>query len=149
MTLIFDEGLVGYGLLRSFGLSSLDRQGFTPLYLLSALDCEGLAFLVLEEKDAEIPGFSDQEREMILTDLFPHEQRDGKEFRFFYIVTLHRDQEAFVLTANVKAPLVIDIKNKKGWQHILNFSSRTPQCSMPLLSSEITYKKALKKRKIS
>jgi flagellar assembly factor FliW len=109
--LILDEGLLGFADLHKFVL--LDDPGDEIFAWLQSCDLADIAFPVLE------PELFDQNFSLSLTkhDLAALGAEGMERLRAFSIITIPNDPKQ--MTANLKAPLVINVENRKGRQCVL------------------------------
>jgi len=110
----FPHGLFGFRECTEFGLASLPNVDESPILLMQCVNEPSIAFLVsdpsvlgLELKD------SDRAEALEVTKL-----SDGTT-QFLTILTLYDNGDSYYLTANLKAPVLIDAQKKVGLQYIL------------------------------
>ena len=118
----FPQGLVGFQSFTSFSLSRLPGAEHVPYLLLRSELFANIAYYVadpallgLELKDA------DREVALAETGMNP------ATTQFLVILNLHRDATPPHLTANLKAPLLIDVATLQGQQVILTSKAYTTQ----------------------
>lgn len=107
----FPEGLLGFNDLRSFVL--LDDPSDDIFAWVQSCENPGIAFPVLEPElftDAYTVRLSKGDKESLGL-------AEGQSFRIFTIVTIPEDPTK--MTANLKAPLVINVANRVGRQCVL------------------------------
>lgn len=108
----FDDGIPGFEGLRSFILLSVDE--YTPFKWLQSLDDTDIAFVVIDPKvvvkDYEVR--IDEETVKLL------EIKDINHVLVFAIVVIPDEIEK--MTANLKAPIIINAENNKGMQILLD-----------------------------
>jgi len=112
----FPRGIIGFEGVREFVLMPL---GETPFRVLQAVDGSGLAFIVIEPR-------------AFLDDYEVAAANDLEEVAIYCIVTVPNDPAQ--MTANLRAPLVIDNAQRHGHQVILEESY---PIRFPLLSSRV------------
>jgi flagellar assembly factor FliW len=110
-TITFPEGLLGFGHLRQFIM--LDDPTDEIFAWLQSCENGKLAFPILEPELF----VSDYKVNMAKGDLLALRLDDTESSRFFTIVTIPED--ATKMTANLKAPLVINVKERLGRQCVL------------------------------
>ncbi|MEG6566769.1 flagellar assembly protein FliW [Thermoanaerobacterium saccharolyticum] len=108
----FDEGIPGFEGLKSFIL--LSSEEFTPFKWLQSLDDTDIAFVIIDPKvvvkDYEVE--IDEETIRLL------EIKDLNHILVFAIVVIPDEIEK--MTANLKAPIIINAENNKGMQVIMD-----------------------------
>ena len=120
--LSFPKGLLGLPGCTVFGLSRLPNVDESPLLLLHCVNDPQITFLVADPQVLGVPLKPEDMRQAIKdTGLTP------KDTQFLVILTLYSDDEAGYLTANLRAPLLIDSRNRTGVQHILPNKEYTTQ----------------------
>ncbi len=107
----FPEGLLGFSQLRDFVL--LDDPNDEIFAWLQSCNQPEVAFPILEpELFMDPPGLS-----LAKSDLEILKANSAKDIRLFTIITIPDDPTQ--MTANLKAPIAINIKDKKGRQCVL------------------------------
>lgn len=118
----FASGLIGFEDRRKFvllGTSDADEV----LVWLQSLEDENLAFVVVQPRFIK----PDYQPEIQVEEIRDLEAEDEKELLLLSIVTIPEDVSK--MTANLKAPLVINAKKNTGKQIVLNdnrFQIKTP-----------------------
>lgn len=110
----FPKGILGMPQCTVFGLSRLPNVDESPLLLLQCINEPQVSFLVA---DPTVLGLEikDDDRKIALKELsFPQ-----KDSQFLVILNLYSHGESGYLTANLRAPLIIDSMAREGRQHIL------------------------------
>ncbi|MBE3578101.1 MAG: flagellar assembly protein FliW [Limnochordales bacterium] len=97
----FPRGIIGFEGIREYILKPLEG---TPFQVLQAVDGSGLAFIVIEPR-------------LFLADYAVPAANDLEDAAIYCIVTVPNDPAQ--MTANLRAPLVIDRTQRRGQQVIL------------------------------
>lgn len=110
----FPTGLFGFTDCTSFGLAQLPNSGNSALLLLQCVNRPDVAFLVA---DPALLGLeiSAADRAEALSDT----GLSTTDTQFVTILTLYDGVDGQYLTANLRAPVMIDTANKLGTQYIL------------------------------
>ncbi|MBP2071900.1 flagellar assembly protein FliW [Thermoanaerobacterium butyriciformans] len=108
----FDEGIPGFEGLKSFIL--LSSEEFTPFKWLQSLDDTDIAFVIIDPK-AIIKDYNVEldEETVKLLDI-----KNLNHILVFAIVVIPDEIEK--MTANLKAPIIINAENNKGMQILLD-----------------------------
>ncbi|WP_041587476.1 flagellar assembly protein FliW [Thermoanaerobacterium thermosaccharolyticum] len=108
----FEEGIPGFEGLKSFILLSIEE--FTPFKWLQSLDDTDIAFVIVDPK-AIIKDYKVEldEETVKLLDI-----KDLNHILVFAIVVIPSEIEK--MTANLKAPIIINAENNKGMQILLD-----------------------------
>jgi flagellar assembly factor FliW len=114
-TVELPHGLVGFPELKTFVL--LDHDKDSPFKWLQSMDDGAIAFVVINPLLFR-PDYSVEVPEAEVKDLELTSEEDAV---ISVIITLPTDPQE--MTANLKAPLVFNLKNRKGRQIILNSSN--------------------------
>jgi flagellar assembly factor FliW len=106
---IFEKAIPGFEGLRKFVIKEVEDSGF---YILQSLEEVELGFVLVS------PFSIDENYEIKLNEevIKALEIKDEKDVVLYSIVTLNSDIEK--ITANLKAPIVINNKTNKGEQYI-------------------------------
>ena len=108
----FEFGLPGFEDLKIYAIIEIEE--YNPFLLLHSVEDQSIAMVILksnlldEENEFEIP-------ENKLKNL---KGKSKNEFGKFFILKIHEDKKQ--ITANVKAPVLINFVNQKGSQIILD-----------------------------
>ena len=108
----FEFGLPGFEELKIYAIIEIEE--YNPFLLLHSVEDQSIAMVILksnlldEENEFEIP-------EIKLKNL---KEKGKNEFEIFFILKIHEDDKQ--ITANVKAPVLINFVNQKGSQIILD-----------------------------
>lgn len=111
------SGLIGFPELKKYVL--LDHDKNSPFKWLQSLDDGAIAFVLINPLLFR-PGYTVEVNEAEVSDLGLEEEEDAV---ISVIITMPSDPQK--MTANLKAPLVFNLKNRKGRQVILNNSEYT------------------------
>ena len=118
----FPHGLFGFRECTQFGLAKLPNVEGSPLMLMQCVNQPAIAFLVAAPESLGL-SLTDTDREEALG-----ETKLGKaSTQFMTILTLYDAGENYYLTANLKAPVLIDSAAKTGVQFILSNKSYSTQ----------------------
>lgn len=126
----FTEGLIGLSSLNRFWL--IDDADQRPFKWLQSLDEPSLAYVVLEPEWLW-PGYVEELSPLVMAAMGIEKAED---LTFLVIVTIPEDPRE--MTANMKGPLIFDIKDRKGIQLILD-DERYP-LQWPILSNIVAGK---------
>lgn len=111
--IFFENGLIGFEASRKFVLLG-NRDANETLIWLQSIDTEDLAFVVIQPpvvKPDYKPAIRGEEIEELEAD-------NASDLLVYSIVTI--PEEIKKMTVNLKAPVIINVKNNKGKQIILN-----------------------------
>lgn len=108
----FEEGIPGFEGLKSFILLSIEE--FTPFKWLQSLDDTDIAFVIVDPK-AIIKDYKIELDEETVKAL---DIKDLNHILVFAIVVIPDEIEK--MTANLKAPIIINAENNKGMQILLD-----------------------------
>lgn len=109
----FENGLPGFEDMQKFVLLG-NQEVDEPLVWLQSVDDEALAFVVTQPKTFK----QDYHPTIHINELEDLELKDDSEIMLYCIVVVPEDVSK--MTANLKAPLVINTRNNKAKQLILN-----------------------------
>jgi len=113
-SLTFKNGIIGFAGLETFALANLPQEGMEAFKLLQSLDVHELAFIVLPYDASNAPL-----EQTDIDDLAAQYEVTKENLAFLFIVTIRTVGENVRMTMNQRAPIVLDIQNKTGRQHIL------------------------------
>ncbi|MBA44703.1 MAG: hypothetical protein CMF62_11985 [Magnetococcales bacterium] len=113
--LSFPSGLLGLPICTVFGLSRMPQSDESPLLLLQSVNDPSITFL---SADPSVLGlrYSDEDRKKAIKEV----GFNPKDTQMLVILTLYQDGEAGYLTANMRAPILIDSAQRVGRQHVLS-----------------------------
>lgn len=108
----FEKGLPGFNGLKKYVIKQVDEE--SPFSILQSIEDKEIGFIIIS------PFFIKDNYEIEISDeIIKNLKLNGPDEALLYsIVTLNSKIEE--ITANLRAPLVINIKNKKGEQYILD-----------------------------
>lgn len=113
-TLDFPRGLLGFGEFRSFGIADLSDPRYAQFKVLQCLDDHQLAFLVLPLDPNT--GFIDRADLETACDSLAVEFDD---LVIMLVVTVRKAGSGASITANLRAPLLIDSTTRTGNQYVM------------------------------
>lgn len=108
----FEEGIPGFEGLKSFILLSVEE--FTPFKWLQSLDDKDIAFVIVDPKAI----VKDYKVELDVETVKSLDIKDLNHILVFAIVVIPDEIEK--MTANLKAPIIINAENNKGMQILLD-----------------------------
>lgn len=108
----FEKGLPGFSELKKYVIKQVQEE--SPFSILQSIEDKEIGFIIIS------PFFIKDNYEIKLSDEIINNLKleNSDEALLYSIVTLNSKIEE--ITANLRAPLVINIKNKKGEQYILD-----------------------------
>ncbi len=113
-TIRMPRGLLGFANLRDFALAALPEERYGGLRVLQSLEDASLSFIVLPyEKTAGAIAGED------LTEAFQALGIAEAEGAVLLIVSVRRTGDETSVSVNLRAPVMVDVKNRKAWQHVL------------------------------
>lgn len=118
----FPQGLVGFQSFTSFHLSRLPGAEHVPYLLLRSEVFANIAYYVADPAQLGLE-LKDADREHALTET----GMNPATTQFLVILNLHKDATPPYLTANLKAPLLVDVETLQGQQIILTSKAYTTQ----------------------
>lgn len=128
--IIFQEGLPGFPDCRNFILADLKREAYAPLKILLSEDKAGINFILYPHVNGHT--LLDEADLQELKELSGANQN-----QYYSIVTVKEPNGHFSITANLRAPIVIDQTNGIGWQHVLNKADQYFQVPLDELSQTL------------
>ncbi|MDE4542545.1 flagellar assembly protein FliW [Thermoanaerobacterium sp. R66] len=108
----FEEGIPGFEGLKSFVL--LSSEEFTPFKWLQSLDDTDIAFVIVDPKAI----IKDYKIELDVETVKALDIKDLNHILVFAIVVIPKEIEK--MTANLKAPIIINAENNRGMQILLD-----------------------------
>jgi flagellar assembly factor FliW len=120
--LAFPHGLFGFRECTQFGLAKLPNVEGSPLMLMQCVNQPAIAFLVADPEALGV-GYSAADRQEALEET----KLSTVSTQMLTILTLYDAGENYYLTANLKAPVLIDSNRKAGVQFILSNKSYSTQ----------------------
>jgi flagellar assembly factor FliW len=118
----FPHGLFGFRECSQFGLAKSPGVDGTPLMLMQCVNQPAIAFLVADPESLGLQlTAADREEALAETKMAP------ASTQFLVILTPYDAGESYYLTANLKAPVLIDSAARKGVQFILSNKTYSTQ----------------------
>lgn len=118
----FPHGLFGFRECTQFGIAKLPNVENSPLLLMQCVNQPAIAFLVADPASLGVDiQASDRDEALAGTKMSP------AQTQFVCILTLYDSGESYYLTANLKAPVLIDSDSRTGVQFILSNKSYSTQ----------------------
>lgn len=132
-TLTFEKGLPGFPECQNFILTDLKTGFYDPLKLLLSIDQPGLSFIL----------YPQQSNKLLLTDSAQQEIKEhfSDKVDVYTMVTVKEPNGHFTLSTNLRAPVVIDRAQQKGWQYILSDKENQIEFFLEDLSVELRHKR--------
>lgn len=118
----FPQGLFGFRECTQFGLTKLPNVDESPIMLMQCVNQPTIAFLVADPATLGL-AIAEEDRAEALADT----QLPAADTQFLSILTLYDNGDSYYLTANLRAPLLIDSASRTGLQHILSNKDYTTQ----------------------
>lgn len=118
----FPNGIFGFRDCTQFGLTRLPNVDESPLLLLQCVNLPEIAFLVA---DPNVLGLNlkEEDRTQAITDT----SMAPEDTQFLTILTMYDSGESYTITANLRAPLLVNSKTRTAMQHILPNKEYTTQ----------------------
>ncbi len=111
----FPRGLLGFGEHHDYALADLADPRLPQFMVLQCLDDHELAFLVMPmDTDSGVIAQPDLDAACKATSIA------AADLAVLLVVTVHRTDDGIVVSANLRAPLLIDTANRTGIQHVLS-----------------------------
>jgi len=108
------QGLIGFANHHRFVLIDLQREGAERFMLLQCVDEPSISFHVLPVDPSESGLAEDDIKEMTEQIGFPI-----NDTAILFVVTIRRGDEGIELTANMRAPVLVNTSKMSGIQHVL------------------------------
>lgn len=118
----FPEGLLGFGDCTTFGLSRIPNAADSPLMLLQCVNDPEVCFIVADPTMLGVDIKQADRDSALKATKMPNEAT-----QFLTIMTLYDQGDSYYMTANTKAPVMIDSMNRKAIQYILESKEYTTQ----------------------
>lgn len=118
----FPQGLFGFRECTNFGLSRLPNVDESPILLMQCVNEPGVAFLVADPKLLGLAIKPEDADEAVTGANMPK-----KDTQLLSILTLYDNGDSYYLTANLKAPILLDSMGRMGLQYILSSKDYTTQ----------------------
>lgn len=118
----FPQGLFGFRECTQFGLAKLPSVDNSPLMLLQCVNQPSIAFLVADPSQlgVELTGAD-------LSEALTETSMPSADTQFLTILTLYDQGDSYYLTANLKAPVLINSASRIGQQFIFSNKSYSTQ----------------------
>lgn len=110
----FPLGLIGFGDCRHFALIDLPEERGRSFKLLQCIDQPELGFTVIPLEAAE-GGLDARD----LAEAAEHYEIPAGVLAILLIVTAHRAADGVELTANLRAPILLDTLRRRAFQHVM------------------------------
>jgi Uncharacterized protein conserved in bacteria len=132
----FQNGIPGFPDYKKFFLRKLKDGFYDPLHVLVSLDNPAMSFILYPHYN----GYSllQEEETAEITTLSGHEKR---HINVYSIVNVQEPNGHLHLTTNLKAPIILDHKHHKGWQHILSAQDKPLHFVLKDLSQQLQMKR--------
>lgn len=108
------QGLIGFAQSRRFVLIDLQKEGAERFMLLQCLDEPSISFHVLPVDPNESGLKVEDIKQMTDQVGFPVDQT-----AILFVVTIRRGEDGIELTANMRAPVLVNTSKMTGIQHVL------------------------------
>jgi flagellar assembly factor FliW len=118
----FPHGLFGFRECTQFGLTKLPNVDESPILLMQCVNEPSVAFLVA---DPAILGLDIKPEDR--TSALAETKFAEADTQFLTILTLYDQGESYYLTANLRAPVLVDSAKRTAVQHILANKDYTTQ----------------------
>ena len=111
----FPKGLIGFGSLLDYAILNMPHEGTERFKLLQSVDEPGIGFYVVPV-GLENSGFDPADIERAADQYeFPM-----KDLAILLIVTARKTDEKVELTANLRAPVLVDTEQCVAYQHVMS-----------------------------
>lgn len=118
----FPDGLFGFRECTKFGLTRLPNVDESPLLLLQCVNQPEIAFLVADPNVLGLDLKKDDRTQALADTKMPPE-----DTQFLSILTMYDTGDNYTITANLRAPLMVNSKTRTARQHILPNKEYTTQ----------------------
>ena len=118
----FEAGLLGFNNCTTFGLSRLPGAEDSPVMLLQCVNEPDIAFLVA---DPSTLGVFINEKDK--AEALKQTAMSKEDTQFLTILTMYDQDSSYYLTANMRAPLMVDSRSRQARQHILSNKNYSTQ----------------------
>lgn len=126
----FIKPILGFDIFKKFCILNIDKEKDTPFFILQSIDNEKLCFIItnpnffFKDYGAQI---ANGEKELLGL-------KDKSDAVIFVIVTLSSD--FFSSTVNLKGPIILNTKNNKALQTVLNTDVYSVKQILPIQKTE-------------
>jgi len=111
------RGMLGFASLHQYALASLPEERFGRFKLLQSLDTPELSFVVLPyEVSDNLLAQAD------IDDAYKTAGIAAGAGALLLVVSIRKSGEQVIVSVNLRAPVVVDVKNRAAWQFVLNKS---------------------------
>lgn len=110
----FPDGLFGFPDCTVFGLSQLPNTSESPLLLLQCVNEPDIAFMVADPTTLGLSYAPEDRRNALKETKMPAE-----DAQFMVILTMYDHGDGYYVTANMRAPILIDSVRRQARQHIM------------------------------
>tara|TARA_R110000868_G_scaffold218576_2_gene469160 strand:- start:86361 stop:86831 length:471 start_codon:yes stop_codon:yes gene_type:complete len=118
----FAQGLLGFNECTTFGLSKLPNTDESPIMLLQCVNAPEIGFLVADPK---ILGLTIKDEDV--SKALKEAGMSKESTQVLVILTMYDQEDSYYLTANLRAPLLVDSRTRQARQHILSSKEYTTQ----------------------
>ncbi len=125
----FVKPLLGFNDLKKYCILNINKEKNLPFFILQSIENDKLCFIVADPNyffQDYAAGITDEDKELI-------ELKDKADAIIFVIVTVLKD--LYSSTVNLKAPLIINVKNRKAIQTVLNDDLYPVKQKLPIAPS--------------
>lgn len=109
----FQNGLIGLSQLKNFIISACSHASLNGFLLMHSVEDSEVVFLLMPVA-SPLSIYREGDVKQAMTDLA------GDDGQFFLIVTMHHEESFIRLTANAKAPIIMDLNNRIAYQYVFN-----------------------------
>lgn len=111
----FEAGILGFSQCTTFGLARLPGAEESPIMLLQCVNEPEISFLVADP--STLGAFiNDKDK----ADALKQTGMSKEDTQFLTILTMYDQDSSYYLTANMRAPLMVDSRSREARQHILS-----------------------------
>ncbi|MFZ2620324.1 MAG: flagellar assembly protein FliW [Alphaproteobacteria bacterium] len=118
----FADGLFGFSDCTVFGLSKLPNVDSSPIMLLQCVNEPDIGFMVADPTALGLTIKEEDRRAALKETRMPAE-----DTQFLVILTMYDHGDGYYVTANMRAPLLLDSTKRIGRQHILTNKAYSTQ----------------------
>lgn len=118
----FSNGILGFDACTVFGLSTLPNTEESPFLLLQCVNEPEVGFLVA---DPNVLGLEISDEDKVQA--FKDTGLKSEDTQFLVILTMYDQEDSYYLTANLRAPIMVDSRTRQARQYILSNKKYTTQ----------------------
>lgn len=118
----FPKGLLGFADCTTFGLSKIPNAEESPIMLLQCVNEPEIGFLVADPK---LLGANIEDAD--IANAMKEAGMSAESTGVLVILTMYDQEDSYYLTANLRAPLLVDSRTREARQHILANKEYTTQ----------------------